>query len=248
MIYKFYMPELNETLIVEFEENHDISKLKEDIESFYFDYMHPEEADAEAAEEIETTTPGRWIIDHLCDYEYSVSEWRSVRGNSTVNTSFIKTEILFSDDGKEFDLGSIRKRVGYLQTLSKEEALNLFDAGKRVYFIYENERIYKKNCRKVCKDRDYLIDHYDCYHEMCGVLVDCVELCTFPVVDEDYCLSFVVPKKWCSDYLRKIEYIPCRKKTDNLKEFLDTYAWDETYFIYEAAREEGVILEENNVK
>ncbi len=248
MTYKFYMSELNETLIIEFEENHDVSKLKEDIKSFYFDYMHPEEADEEAADEIETTTPGRWITDHLCDYDYSVCTWKCVQGNVAENTKFIKTELLLSDNGKEFDFGSSRKNTVFLKVLSKEDALNLFDAGKRVYFIYENERIYKKNCRKVCKDRDYLIDHYDCYHEMCGVLVDCVELCTFPVIDEDYCLSFVVPKKWCSDFLSKNNYNNCRKKTDNLKEFLETYTWDETYFIYQTAREEGMILEENRVK
>ena len=161
---------------------------------------------------------------------------------------YIKTEFLLDDSGKEFDLGRRTRKEVWLKTLSKEDALKLFDEGKRVYFIYENERIYKTNCRKVCTNKGYLSDHYDFYHESCGVFVKTIELCTFPVSDEDYCLSFIVPEKWCSDYLSKNNYKYCRKKTDNLKEFLETYTWDETYFIYQTAREEGVIFEENSVK
>ena len=81
----------------------------------------------------------------------------------------IKTEILLDDSGKEFDTGKVKRSPMYLQALTKEEALEKFDNGEKVFFIYENERIYHTDCRKVCKDRDYLIDHYDCYHETCGV-------------------------------------------------------------------------------
>ena len=84
-------------------------------------------------------------------------------------TKTIKTSVLLDDSGKEFDLGRATKREMLLTPLSKEEALRLFDEGKRVYFIYLNNRIYKENCRKVCTDRDYLIDHYDVYHEVCGI-------------------------------------------------------------------------------
>ena len=88
---------------------------------------------------------------------------------STKDT-LIKTDVLLYDDGREYDLGrAVRKEV-LLRPLSKEEALQLFDAHKRVYFIYENNRIYKTNCRKVCKCRGYLINHYDIYGEVCGVL------------------------------------------------------------------------------
>ena len=83
----------------------------------------------------------------------------------------IKTEVLLGDNGREYDLGRATKTDLILRPLTREEALRLFDAGKRIYFIYHNNRIYKRNCRKVCKDRDYLIDHYDCYHEYCGVAV-----------------------------------------------------------------------------
>ena len=48
----------------------------------------------------------------------------------------IKTDILLGDNGKEYDLGRVTRKEMYLKTLSKEEALRLFDAGKRVYFIY----------------------------------------------------------------------------------------------------------------
>lgn len=161
---------------------------------------------------------------------------------------YIKTEILLSDNGKEYDTGSSKRNPTFLRVLSEEEALELFDKGKRVYFIYENNRFYKTNCRKVCKNRGYLIDHYFAYHERCGALVNTIELCTFPVADEEYCLFFSVPRDWLSNYLRKIEYNSCRKKSDNLKEFLENYTWDETYFIYETGREEGMILEENRVK
>ena len=81
----------------------------------------------------------------------------------------IKTDILLGDNGKEYDLGRVTRKEMYLKTLSKEEALRLFDAGKRVYFIYLNNRIYKCNCRKICKSREYLIEHYDVYREFCGV-------------------------------------------------------------------------------
>lgn len=84
------------------------------------------------------------------------------------NGALIKTEILLGDNGKEFDTGRIRRKSMYLEILSKEEALRRFDAGETVFFIYQNERIYHTDCRKVCKDRDYLIDHYDSYGEVCG--------------------------------------------------------------------------------
>ena len=86
----------------------------------------------------------------------------------TENGSLIKTEILLDDSGKEFDTGRVTRKALYLEVLSKEEALKRFDAGEKVYFIYQDERIYHTDCRKVCHDRDYLADHYDCYHEVCG--------------------------------------------------------------------------------
>lgn len=82
----------------------------------------------------------------------------------------IKTDILLDDNGREYDLGSSHRKTVYLKVLTKDEAVNAFQQGKRVYFIYKNNRIYHTNCRKICKDLDYLKDHYDWYHEVCGVL------------------------------------------------------------------------------
>lgn len=84
--------------------------------------------------------------------------------------NIIKTDVLLDNSGREYDLGKRYKRTVYLKVLTKDEAVNAFQQGKRVYFIYENNRIYHTNCRKVCNDLDYLKDHYDWYHEVCGVL------------------------------------------------------------------------------
>ena len=85
--------------------------------------------------------------------------------------NIIRTDILLYDNGREYDLGRADKKTVFLKTLSKNEAVNAFQNGKRVYFIYKNNRIYHTNCRKVCKYLDYLKDHYDWYHEVCGVVV-----------------------------------------------------------------------------
>lgn len=160
---------------------------------------------------------------------------------------YIKTEILLDNGGKEFDFGRATKRPAWLKTLTKEEALDLFEKGKAIYFIYENERIYKTNCRKVCKNKDYLSDHYFFYKEVCGVLTKTIGLCTFPKDDADYCLSFVVPHTWLTKVIKEEDERSGRKPV-SLKEFLDNYHWDETYFIYEAAKTAGVLLEEKIVK
>ena len=84
--------------------------------------------------------------------------------------NIIKTDVLLDNGGREYDLGRAYYRAAYLKALTKEEAIDAFQRGKRVYFIYKNNRIYHTNCRKVCTDLDYLKDHYDCYHEVCGIL------------------------------------------------------------------------------
>ena len=86
-------------------------------------------------------------------------------------TNIIKTDVLLDNSGREYDLGRAYYRAANLKVLTKDEAVDAFQCGKRVYFIYKNNRIYRTNCRKVCDDLDYLKDHYDCYHEVCGVLV-----------------------------------------------------------------------------
>ena len=164
-----------------------------------------------------------------------------------MEAKYIKTEILLDDGGKEFDFGRATRRPAWLKTLLKEEALDLFEKGKPVYFIYESERIYKANCRKVCKNKEYLSDHYFFYKEVCGVLAKTIELCTFPKDDADYCLSFIVPQTWLIKVIKKEDERSGRKPT-SLNKFLDNYCWDETYFIYEAAKTDGVLLKEEIVK
>lgn len=85
--------------------------------------------------------------------------------------NIIGTDVLLYDDGREYDLGRAVRKTVFLKVLTKDEAINAFQNGKRVYFIYENNRIYDTNCRKVCKCLGYLKDHYDFYHEVCGVAI-----------------------------------------------------------------------------
>lgn len=68
--------------------------------------------------------------------------------------------------------------------MSQEEALERFDKGEKVYFVYRDEHtkwIYNRICRKVCKDRDCLVDHYDFYDDVCGVKMPLNRL-----TDEEY--------------------------------------------------------------
>lgn len=88
----------------------------------------------------------------------------------------IKSDVLIDNSGREYDLGRGYYRTVYLKVLTKEEAIDAFQHGKRVYFIYKNNRIYHTECRKVCTDLDYLKDHYDWYHEVCGVLAKVKEV------------------------------------------------------------------------
>ena len=90
--------------------------------------------------------------------------------------NIITTNILLDNSGREYDSGRAYYRAADLRVLTKDEAIDAFKSGKRVYFIYKNNRIYRTNCRKVCNDLDYLKDHYDCYREVCGVLVKTKEV------------------------------------------------------------------------
>lgn len=86
-------------------------------------------------------------------------------------SSIIKTDVLLDNGGKEYNLGRAYNKTACLKVLTKAEAINAFNNGKRVYFIYQNDPIYHTHCRKVCKDLDYLKDHYECYKETCGTLI-----------------------------------------------------------------------------
>ena len=112
--------------------------------------------------------------------------------------ALIKTDVLLDDSGREFNTGKHRRKPMYMETLAKEKALELFDKGEDVYFIYQDEhtkRIYNgATCRKVCMDRDYLIDHYDAYHDVCGV-----EMPLNRLTDDEYNLLNVLATRTGQD-------------------------------------------------
>lgn len=74
-----------------------------------------------------------------------------------------------------------------------------------------------------------------------------VGLCTFPDDDKNYCKYFEVDKKWLIDILIRLDNMNERKGV-NLDNFLDNYIWDETWFIYELAKDKGkLILEQEEM-
>lgn len=70
-----------------------------------------------------------------------------------------------------------------------------------------------------------------------------IGLCTFPDDDRDYCKYFEVPKDWLIDVLERLDNMNERKGVD-LEEFLDNYVWDETWFIYNLAKDKGKLIME----
>lgn len=70
-----------------------------------------------------------------------------------------------------------------------------------------------------------------------------IGLCTFPDDDKDYCKYFEIPKDWLIDILERLDNVNERKDV-NLEDFLDNYVWDETWFIYELAKDKGKLIME----
>lgn len=87
---------------------------------------------------------------------------------------------------------------------------------------------------------DYISDETGFCH--CGFEL-IVGLCTFPDDDKDYCKYFEVSKTWLIDILESLDNMNERKGVD-LEEFLDNYIWDETWFIYELAKDKGKLIAE----
>ena len=157
---------------------------------------------------------------------------------------YIKTEILFDNKGSEFNSGKITRKEVWMHPISKEEALKRFDEGKQVYFIYQNEQSYKTNCRKVCRDREYLIDHYDVYHETCGIACKVDTLYSFsPDFDHNHHVEFKVPRTWLYSVLLKIT--KRNSMTDvELNKFLKNQNKASNLILYKIARTSKAILEE----
>lgn len=70
-----------------------------------------------------------------------------------------------------------------------------------------------------------------------------VGLCTFPDDDKDYCKYFEVPETWLVGILDSLDSVNERKGVD-LERFLNNYVWDETWFIYELAKDKGKLITE----
>lgn len=70
-----------------------------------------------------------------------------------------------------------------------------------------------------------------------------VGLCTFPDDDKDYCKYFEVHERWLIDVLESLDNMNERKGVD-LEDFLNNYIWDETWFIYELAKNKGELIME----
>lgn len=78
---------------------------------------------------------------------------------------------------------------------------------------------------------DYISDETGFCHKGFELIVG---LCTFPDNDKEFCKYFEVPEDWLIDILEGID----------LEYFLDNYVWDETWFIYELAKDKGKLIME----
>ena len=74
-------------------------------------------------------------------------------------------------------------------------------------------------------------------------------LCTFPDSDADYCKQFVVETEWLKKELTHNGKLgkDNGEREEMLRNFLDEYTWDETYFIYMSAMAEKTIVSEHVV-
>ena len=74
-----------------------------------------------------------------------------------------------------------------------------------------------------------------------------VGLCTFSNDDKNYCKYFEVSENWLMEILKSLDSMNERKGVD-LENFLNNYAWDESWFIYELAkRNNKLIIEKEEV-
>lgn len=71
---------------------------------------------------------------------------------------------------------------------------------------------------------------------------DAVDICTFPNDDANYCHEFTIERVYLLEWLKSQTG---EKRT--MDEYLDTYSWDETYFLYLQAKALGKIIEEREV-
>ena len=81
-----------------------------------------------------------------------------------------RTTYRLDSKSKHLNLRKRRKSEMCILPLDKERALFFYDIGFKVYFVYPHNEKFKE-CRKVCRDREALMKHYDVHHECCGIRV-----------------------------------------------------------------------------
>ena len=87
---------------------------------------------------------------------------------------------------------------------------------------------------------DYISDETGFCHNGFELIVG---LCTFPDDDKNYCKYFEVHEKWLMEILESLDSMNEQKGVD-LEGFLDNYTWDETWFIYELAKNNDKLIME----
>lgn len=87
-------------------------------------------------------------------------------------TNVVKVKLELADDGREYNSGSVISRKSqFVEIIDEASAKALLLAGKDVYFVYSPNEDIKETWIKLCKDIDYLADHYS-YGETCGILLN----------------------------------------------------------------------------
>ena len=81
MEFKFKLEDFNTTLVVEFDEEYDVNKVKEVAEDAYYEYMHAEETDIdeEMFTELDNMTVGGWIAYRLDNEECYTTNYYEIK-------------------------------------------------------------------------------------------------------------------------------------------------------------------------
>lgn len=84
----------------------------------------------------------------------------------------IKINLELDNNGDTYNSGTvISKSTQYVETITEQTAKTMLLAGKDVYFVYQHDKDIKTPWVKLCKDIDYLVDHYH-YGDTCGIILN----------------------------------------------------------------------------
>ena len=77
MEFRFKLEDFDTTLVIEFDEEYDVEKIKEVVEGAYYEYMNAEETDMdeEMFAELDNMTIGKWIAYRLDNEEYYTTNY-----------------------------------------------------------------------------------------------------------------------------------------------------------------------------